>query len=44
MIGPIGRHPGLFVATGHGTLGMTLAVPTGRTITEMVNATLGHTI
>ncbi len=44
VIGPMGRHPGLFVATGHGTLGMTLAVPTGRTITEMVNATLGHTI
>ncbi len=44
VIGPIGRNRGLFVATGHGTLGMTLAVPTARAVTEMVNTILGQTI
>ncbi|WP_395309950.1 FAD-dependent oxidoreductase [Mycobacterium sp. AMU20-3851] len=42
VIGPIGSHPGLFAATGHGTLGMTLAVPTGRIVTEMVNDLLSQ--
>jgi D-amino-acid dehydrogenase len=38
IVGPIGRTPGLFVASGHGTLGMTLAAATGRIITEMLGA------
>ena len=39
IVGPAGRTPGLFVATGHGTLGMTLAAATGRAITALVTAT-----
>ncbi|MCV7061262.1 NAD(P)/FAD-dependent oxidoreductase [Mycolicibacterium vaccae] len=40
VVGPAGNTPGLFVASGHGTLGMTLAVNTGRAITAMVGATV----
>ena len=29
LIGPLKRHPGLYVATGHGTLGITLGPVTG---------------
>lgn len=38
IVAPAGPAPGLFVASGHGTLGMTLAPATGRTITAMVGA------
>lgn len=38
LTGPVGPDPGLLVATGHGTLGMTLAVQTGRLITRHVAA------
>lgn len=39
LIGPMGP-PGLFAATGHGTLGMTLAATTGQAITDAVTKTL----
>src|SRR5699024_3172709 len=32
VVGPVGRKPGLYAATGHGTLGMTLAAGTANTI------------
>lgn len=38
LVGPIGPERGLFVATGHGTLGMTLAVGAGRMITQHLTA------
>lgn len=38
LVGPVGSDPGLLVATGHGTLGMTLAAGTGRLITRYVAA------
>ncbi|ORB31713.1 D-amino acid dehydrogenase small subunit [Rubrobacter xylanophilus DSM 9941] [Mycolicibacterium parafortuitum] len=38
LVGPVGPTPGLFAATGHGTLGMTLAVATGRDIAARVTA------
>lgn len=41
-VGPVGRIPGLFAATGHGTLGMTLAATTGRTVTELVSDTIAQ--
>lgn len=37
VVGPVGSTPGLFAATGHGTLGMTLAVQTGRSLTRQVS-------
>lgn len=43
VVGPAGRHHGLFVATGHGTLGITLAPETGRRISEMVRVSLKTT-
>ncbi|MGE2737057.1 NAD(P)/FAD-dependent oxidoreductase [Mycolicibacterium vaccae] len=39
VVGPVGRRPGLIVASGHGTLGMTLSAATARTVTALVNAT-----
>lgn len=38
VVGPVGPTPGLLAATGHGTLGMTLAVETGRRITATITA------
>lgn len=32
IIGPVGRHPGLWLATGHGMLGVTLSAVTGELI------------
>ena len=32
VVGPVGKKPGLYAATGHGTLGMTLAAGTANTI------------
>ncbi|WP_198393863.1 NAD(P)/FAD-dependent oxidoreductase [Brevibacterium yomogidense] len=32
VVGPVGKKPGLYAATGHGTLGMTLAAGTAATI------------
>jgi D-amino-acid dehydrogenase len=40
VVGPVGRVPGLFVATGHGTLGMTLAPATGQAIARLVSETV----
>lgn len=39
FVGPIGSTPGLLAATGHGTLGMTLAVETGRRIAATIAET-----
>ena len=36
IIGPVPGHEGLFAATGHGRLGITLAPVTGEAITELV--------
>jgi len=35
-IGPLARYPGLFIATGHAMLGLTLAPVTGKLIAEYV--------
>ena len=36
VVGPVGKKPGLFAATGHGTLGMTLAAGTANSISTHV--------
>ncbi|WP_455566896.1 FAD-dependent oxidoreductase [Rhodococcus koreensis] len=36
FIGPVPHHSGLFIATGHGMLGVTLAPATAEGIAEMV--------
>jgi D-amino-acid dehydrogenase len=36
LIGQVGGHPGLFLATGHGMLGVTLAPATGVAVAELV--------
>jgi D-amino-acid dehydrogenase len=36
LIGPVSEHPGLFVATGHGMLGITLAPATGAALAPCV--------
>lgn len=36
IIGPVPGKPGLFVATGHGTLGITLAPTTARLLTDLI--------
>lgn len=38
VIGPVPGHDGLVVATGHGTLGVTLAPVTARAVAEIVTA------
>lgn len=35
-IGPVSRHPGLFVATGHAMMGLTLGPVTGKLIAECI--------
>ena len=40
IVGPVGSVPGLIAATGHGTLGMTLAVHTGRSVVHHVGRAL----
>lgn len=37
VVGPVGSTPGLYAATGHGTLGMTLAAGTANTINTHVS-------
>jgi len=41
FIGPTTRLPNLLLATGHGTLGMTLSLVTGRVLTDLIS---GHQI
>jgi len=36
VVGPVPRHQGLFIATGHGMLGLTLGPITGRLMAEYV--------
>jgi len=36
VVGPVPRHRGLFIATGHGMLGLTLGPVTGRLIAEYI--------
>jgi D-amino-acid dehydrogenase len=33
-VGPLSRYPGLFIATGHAMLGLTLGPVTGKLIAE----------
>lgn len=37
VVGPVGSAPGLYAATGHGTLGMTLAAGTANTVAAHVS-------
>jgi D-amino-acid dehydrogenase len=36
FIGPTTRFPNLLLATGHGTLGMTLSLVTGQLLTDLI--------
>jgi D-amino-acid dehydrogenase len=40
LLGPIDHLPGLYVASGHGMLGVTLAPATGQAIAEMIESGL----
>jgi D-amino-acid dehydrogenase len=40
FIGPTSRFPNLLLATGHGTLGMTLSLVTGRLLTDLITGRL----